>query len=114
MSGFNSPRSCVALVVALALLASGAVVSAAPDPAVACAAAKQKGAFKLMNLLGKCLVKAVKNQTPLDTECISKASAKFGGCRRHREPGERLRALDHRRTADHSGGGPGASCFCGF
>jgi hypothetical protein len=65
------------LVMALALIVTGAVVSAATDPARVCAAAKQKAAYKLMNSLGKCLVKAVKNQTPLDVECITKASTKF-------------------------------------
>src|SRR5512147_201559 len=77
MYGFESRRSRVALVIALALIVAGAVAWAATDPARVCASAKQKAAFKLMNSLGKCLVKAVKDATPLDVECITKASTKF-------------------------------------
>jgi hypothetical protein len=73
----HSIRSRVAVIAALAFVVAGSVASAATDPARVCAAAKQKAAFKLMNSLGKCLVKAVKNGTPLDTECITKASTKF-------------------------------------
>jgi hypothetical protein len=69
-------RSIAAMAIAILLMGAQRACAAA-DPGRVCAASKQKAAFKLAGSLGKCIEKSVKNDVPVDNECILKASTKF-------------------------------------